>query len=542
MAAYTVKRFGGSSPRVADHLLGDHVAGLALDCKFWHGTLDAWRELRLVRAVSEGTVTSFLHDQCWLDWDTCVDIAQGPVTCREFYTTGDEPWPAIVSLDPSNCIPTIRRLGVPCGDQPLMAVAGVAGTYAPKDTESRVYAYQYMNERNERGSLSMASTPITVMDGQEVTVSNWPVPDISWGVTHVRIFRAVSGHQTGREPGNVFDTVWMHAGDALINSGVFVDSLPNDELFEALEQDVADPPPAELRGIVWIESMNCLAGFVGNRLFFSENNSYHEWPYHIDLDDNICAIIENNGLIYVATDGSPYVVPGASECQNAGCRKAVRLPVKYPMVGCGNRRMAKTPSGAVYPTHDGLVALSGASAPQLVTTPLYAPDDWHKLRPETVMPVSFNGHLFVFGRGGSFVLTLANGPEAGWPLDTHSELSDTDVIDAFVSRTGDFYLVKADGVYQWDRGAVKRPYTWQSPEIVSPVPINFAAAHAVFRGPALNVKLTVDGRTAIDRPVLSSRVFTLPMWALGTRWQVTLQGTATVSLYSTATSMKELGA
>lgn len=213
MAAYTIKRFGGSAPRIADHLLGDSVAALARDCKFWHGTLDAWRQPRLIREVGEGVQTVFLHDQCWLDFDTCVDIAQGPVTCRELYTTGDQEWPAIVTFDPATCIPTIRRLGVPCGDTAPVATVGAVGTTAPKDTEGRAYAYQYMNERSEFGSLSKSSPVVTVRDGQPVTLSGWAVPEASWGVTHVRLFRSVSGHQTGREPGNVFDTVWMHIAD-----------------------------------------------------------------------------------------------------------------------------------------------------------------------------------------------------------------------------------------------------------------------------------------------------------------------------------------
>lgn len=542
MAAYTVKRFGGSTPRVAPHLLGDSVAGEALDCKFWHGTLDAWREPRLVREVTEGAATVYLHDKCWLDWDTCVDIAQGPATCREFYTTGDQPWPAVMSLNADTCVPSVQRLGVLCAYQALSVVGGDLNASAPKDTEARIYAYQFMNSRREFGALSTASASVTVRDGQTVVVSGWEVPDASWGITHVRLFRAVSAYQSEREAGNVLDTVWMLVAEVPVAAGVYVDEAFNDDLFEALEQDIADPPPANLRGIVLIESMNALAGFVGNRVYFSENNSQHEWPYHLDLDDNVCALIENNGVLYAATDGAPYAITAAVDCANAGCRRAVKLPVKYPMAGCGNRRMTKTPGGAVYPTHDGLVALSGTSMPQLFTAPLYAPDDWHKLLPESVRPVAFNGHLFVFARGGSFVLSLANGPEAGWPLDTHSTLSDTDVVDAFVSRTGDFFIVKATGVYQWDRGGTLRPYRWQSPELVAPVPVNFAAGNLSFRGGAVDVKITTDGRTALDRSVLSSRVFTLPMWATGTRWRVMLEGTGSVSLFSMATSMKELGA
>ena len=537
MAAYTIKRFGGSTPRVADHLLGDTVAGLAMDCKLWHGTLESWREPLFVRATTPGTLTSMLYDCCWVDFDTPVDIAQGPVNCRKLFSTGAEPWPAVHEFD--ECNMSTRRLGVPC---PYRAPSVFGGSVAGKDTEGRSYAYQFRNAAGERGALSQASQAKLVADGQTIVVSGWEVPDASWGVTHVRIFRSVSGHQSGREPGNVLDTVWMYVGEASVGAPSFTDNKRNEDLIEALEEDIASPPPAELRGIVWLKSMNALAGFVGKRVYFSENNAYHHWPYYLDLDDNVCALVESNGVVYAATDGAPYAITGDADCANAGCRKAVRLPAVYPMVGCGNRRMTAIPQGAVYPTHDGLVALSGTSVPQLLTHQLYAPDDWHKLYPSSVLPVHFNGRLFVFARERGFVLTLANGPESGWPLDGHSELSDTGVLDAFVTRGGDFFIVKESGIYQWDRGAILRRHRWKSPELVAPGMLNFAAGRLWHEHGEEDVKLTVDGRTVLDRGVISSRVFRLPMWAEGSVWQVELSGTATVKLFSMATSMKELGA
>lgn len=544
MTVRTVNRFSGSTPRLAPHLLGEAAAGVALDCKFWHGTLDSWREPAFIREIPAGTATSYLFDCCWLDYDSCVDMALGPVTCRQLFATGISglPYPVRIEFG-EDCAPAVTRLGVPCGDTAPSVVAGAAT--ADKDVEGRTYAYQYMNAEGLRGALSRASEAGLMYDGQAVVVSGWPVPDASWGVTDVVIYRAVSA--TGASMAqitadNSADTVWMEVGQTAVGSPSFTDRLYNDELLNALEEDIVLPPPADLRGIVHIGTMNALAGFVGNRIYFSENNSYHDWPYYHDLDDNICGIVENNGLVYVATDGAPYVLPAAVDCKNAGCRQPVKLPVKYPMVGCGNRRMAAIPQGVVYPTHDGLVALAGNSAPTLLTHPLYAPDDWQALFPETVTPIAHGGKLYVFARGGSFVLTLAGGSEAGWAFDSHSSLSDTDVFDAFTSRNGDFYLVKPTGVWQWDRGDTMRPHQWTSPEWVQASPTNFAAVNMWFENGAERVRITADGREVVDRQVLSSRVFTLPNWAMGTRWQVTLRGTGQVGLYSMATSMKELSA
>lgn len=538
MSTYTIKKFGGSTPRIASHLLGDTTAELALDCKFWHGTLESWREPLFIRQITPGTKTTALYDCCWVDFNSCADIAYGPVNCRKIFSTGAEAWPAVHEF--VECVMTTRRLGLPCAYAAPSILTAVPSNN--KSIEGRSYAYQYRNAADERGALSQASAARLIADGQSVVVSGWTIPDASWGITHVRIFRSISGHQTGREPGNVFDTAWLFVGEVAIGAPSFVDTKYNEDLLEALEEDVADPPPENLQGIVWIKSMNALAGFVGKRVYFSENNSYHHWPYFLDLDDKVCALVENNGILYAATDGSPYAITAEADCANAGCRKAIRLPASYPMVGCGNRRMTSLSQGAIYPTHDGLVALSGANMPVLLTQPLYAPDDWHKLFPETVIPVHFNGRLFVFSRGGAFVMTMANGPESAWTLDTHSELSDTNVLDAFVSRNGEFYIVKTTGVYQWDRGGQLRPHQWTSPQLVAPTLLNFAAARLWHENGEEQVKITFDGRVAIDRGVLSARVFTLPMWAEGSVWQIHLSGVSTVKLFSMATSMKELGA
>lgn len=541
MPAITFKQFGGSQPRVAPHLLASSNASEARDCKLWHGTLESWREPLQIRQAPIGTNTIFLFDCCWLEFAACVDIAQGPVNCRKIFTTGDQPWPAVVTFSAENCTPSVKRLGIPCGDSAPSIVVG-ADTGVDKDTEGRSYAYQYMNDEGLKGALSKATESQLMKDGQSVVVSGWEIPDASWDVTWVNIYRTVAGHQSGRESANLFDTTWMLVGTVAIGAGSFTDTLYNDELQEAVEEDIADPPPANLKGIIHLASINALAGFVGNRVYFSENNNYHQWPYYLDLDDNVCALTESNGVVYAATDGSPYTIAGTVDCKNAGCREAIRAPKPYPMVGCGNRRLAALPEGAVYPSHEGLIFLSGRNSPQILTHPLYAADDWQNLAPESVIPIANSGKLFVFARRGAFVLTLPNGPEGGWALDTHSTLSDTDVVDAVVSRTGDFYLLKGINVMQWDRGAALRPHHWVSPEIVTAAPLGFAAAKIFHSGAAENVTLTVDGREVLNRAVLMPKPFRVPQWAFGSRWRVSLDGTAKVSLFSLATAMSELGA
>lgn len=546
MPKLSVEQFSGSRPRLAKHLLQNTQAALALDCRFDHGTLDAWREPRAYRQVDPDTRTSLQFGCCWLDFDSCVDWSIGPVNCQRLYATGVSgyDYPVVIEVDPSTCQTAIHRLGLPCPqDAPSVLTATQEGL-ADKDFEGRSYAYQYENALGERSALSRASNPVMIRDGSSSVISGWEVPDASWGVVNVLIYRSVSAvgaSMAAPSADNTADTAWMLVGRVAVGAVSFTDNRFNDELQDALEEDIVTAPPEGLRGITLISSMNALAGYVGNRLYFSENNSFHNWRHYLDLDDNICGIVESNKVIYVGTDGAPYAVMAEADCKTAQCRAAVRLPKKWPMVACGSRHMAALPQGAVYPTHDGLVALSGNGMPTLLTSPLYAAEDWQRLRPHTVLPEVSGAYLFVFAQGGSFVISLDDGSTPGWDMDTHSELSDTGVRDIFTTRSGDLFLLKDDGIlYQWDRGTRRRPYRWQSPLWALPKPVGYAACRLRFKTDSVRAIITVDGSEVHNELMHELQPFSLPSWSYGTDWQIELRGTATVSLAALATSFEEL--
>lgn len=526
---------------MAEHLIPKGAASMALDCRLDSGMLDSWREPKKVRSVAPGTNTVVRLGCCWLEFDTCVDAARGPVTCRHIFVTGYRPYPTVIDVD-GDCNITERRLGLPCPERaPSVIARPVDGRSAPKDIEGRSYAYQYGNGAGEFSSLSPGSRAQAMHDGQTAVVSNWVVPPTEWGITTVRIYRTVTGHQTGREPGNMPDTTWMLVGEVPISATSFVDTLYNEELMTALEEDTGYPPPEKLQGIVWVQSMNVLAGFIGNRIYFSRNNKYHQWPHYMDLDDNVRGLVESNGLLYVATDNRPYVIEAAANCEGAECRKAIRLPGEFPLVGTGNRRMAAVAAGAVYPTKTGMVLMSGKGDPTLLTWGRYSAEDWQALHPYTITPVMHGGKLFAFAKGAnSFVMTFANGPEGAWEMDDHSELSDTNVIDAF-THAGELYMLRDGELMQWDRGEELRPHKWVSHNHVLPVPTPYAAGQMHFRYGAESIKLFADERVVLDRTVESARVFRLPSWAEGETWRIEITGTARVAKISLAGAMTDLG-
>lgn len=541
----TITKFSGSSPRVADHLVPKGSASEAVDCDFSTGDLDSFREPLPYREVSEGTKFTYQHECCWHDFMTCVDLAYGSITCKDVFVTGAEDYPVALTVSTDkdgNCLVKQRRLGVLCPTNAPSVIVGSPNKTSPKDVDGRTYAYQYINSVGERSQLSPGSMAQNVRDGQTCIISGWIVPSEEWDVTTIAIYRSVPMHMKGNENENPGNTSWMLVDEIPVTDTVYTDSKWNVDLLYAAEETMVLPPPEGLRGIIWIESTNSLMGYVGNRIYASENNQYHNWPYYYDLDDNVCGLVENGGVVYVATDGNPYVLAGKVGCDNQGCRDITRLHGSFPMVGCGNRRMAKCSAGAVYPSHKGLILLSGKTAPTILTWPLYTETQWQALRPHTAIPVEVGGKLFVFAEGGSFYMTLQTGSEKGWTLDSHCSLSDKNVTDAFVSRQGDFYIVKHGVQMLWNRGAARRPHKFRTTEIITNAPVGWAAGNLIFKLGMENVKIELDDRIVMNREVLSSRVFRLPMYAMGQRMVVTLTGTGKVSLMSIATSMKDLGA
>ena len=534
----TIERFSGSIPRLEEHLLSKEQASYALDARLDHGGVDAWRDPKRIHTPPEGTRTSFCHSGCWIDFPTCVDVAHSNVTCVEhLFLTGRVAYPERLVGAPDGCEHSFSRLGLPC---PMTAPSvAYGGGGAPKDNTGFSFAYQYENAFGERSALSPGSPPRMHPDGSTNVVFGWAVPDPSWGVVSVRIFRTVSAVNPAMAKiasGNIFDTTWMLAATASIGAGSVVVGGYADELVEALEEDRVIPPPEELRGIVWFEEMNVLAGYVGNKVFLSEPHNYHNWPVTLTLDDNVCGICASGGHLYVVTDGTPYIVtPSPGGALDARVRK---LAVKMPSAACGNRHIAALPDGVVYPSHDGLAKLSGDATPAIYTTALYAPDDWQSLRPHSVIPCLYGDKLFVFAETGAFAVKAAS--SGGWQMDFHTELSDKNVITATTNRSGEMFLLKPDGVYQWNRGEELRPFQWHSALFRFPRPTALAALRTVIARGFLDVEVYADRFRVYDDTVLLTDTDLLPMWAIGHDWQIRVRGTCTLSYLSLASSMKEL--
>lgn len=540
MRPWTSTNFHGSVPRRAAHLTPPGHARKALDCRLEDGTVSSWRALRQVDTVAANTRSCYqAFDCCWL-YSTCeASWCEGPTTSNHVFATGynDKAYPVRIVPSPVDCSPTVYRLGLPCPIEPPAAVPAVSTP--SKAATPRHYAYRWVDTFGNVSGISPVSDVLVVEDGVSVLLSGWAVPvsTAGWDIAKVEILRSASGYESATQLSeNKIDAAWMKVATILPTAVSYTDTLREHELYEAAPPRVIEPPPAGLQGMVWLESLNALAGFVGRDLYFSHNNEYGNWPYRMTLDDTPKAIVESSNRIYVATDGHPYVLTAEGDCESAACRRAIRMPEALPMLGCCTRMVAM-PSGALYPSHDGLVMMRGDQQPGYVTASHYAPADWQQLHPDTIKVAYHQGRLFCFGRNGAFVMALKDGASTLAETEHHSELS-MRPDEVIITRTGRFYLRIGTGVFEWDRGATLLPHTYSSGALIAPVPVEFGAAQVVMDPGLEKLEVFADGLKVSDDTVHATEVVVLPRWAEGHEWHWRVSGTARVKIVSLASSPK----
>lgn len=539
--AIITSSFSGSTPRRADHLVQVNSAVKALDCKLTDGTLQSWRTPRHIMDLPPGTRSVYqTFSCCWLFSSKCAHWAEGSVDQRHVFATeyNDYQYPVRIVLDEA-CAPTVYRLGLPCPTTRMVPTTASPLTFS-KGATPRQYVYQYVDTFGNVSATSEPSIAVIVEDGASVQVSGWSIPTGGWDIQKIRISRSVSGYETPlKESENKIDAAWMRIAEIPASSVSFIDTVSDADLFDATAEDEVSPPPAGLRGITWIRSMNCLAGFMGREIFFTENNNYHNWAYRLKIDDTVKAICESNGVIYVATDGAPYAIPREASCENAGCRNAIRMPDSLPLVGGGHRSMVAVPSGAVYTSHSGLVLMSGNQPPAFLSATLYDADEWRKMHPDTMRAAYHEGRLYAFFRKGGFCMSIPAGAGTAGEQEKHTELSMRPE-EVFVSRLGRLYMREGDALYEWDRGDSLMPHRYESRELIVGIPFNFGALQVIMDPGTEKVELFVDEDSALEEDLNTSDHFPLPLWATGQLFRWVLSGTARVKLISMAPSTKEL--
>lgn len=536
------RRFAGIVPRTPEHLLGEAAAVIAHDVDLSHGTLRAWREPRTVKQVSANAVTLATYGCCFFSWDTCVSAARWIPDCPRLYLTGHAAYPEVAVLD-SECTLTYARLGLPApATAPLLSYVDPGEKTV--ETSSRAYVYTYVNWLGEESAPSYPSTNMDCNDGDSVIVSGFAVPPEEYRIVTIRIYRSVTGFRDGREKEQEFVTEWLYVGECLVGSAAFVDDKKDRYLGKALSTREVQEPPQQLQQITAITDSTVLCGFVGNKLYFSMPRQPWNWPAdrELTLDDNIVHLAEVDGTLYVSTAGRPYIISGATLCEERPCRDVVRLDYPYADIGCGYPHSAVgTPFGMVYASKEGLILVSKNEQPVVITNMFFAADDWSKLSPETVRLAYHEGYLICVTDKISFRLLLDNktyqAEAQNALLTTFSDVPD----DMIVSDNGELLLLSDGYVKQWNAGDTLRPYKYVTRPIMTGYQMWLPAAEVHVIEGATEFTLIAENRTEFSRRITLDRVFRTPRLNRNRKYYVMFAGTGEVTFFRLGQTITDTG-
>lgn len=469
-----IKHFHGLTPRVpSENLLFNHATE-AVDVDLRHGTLKPWRSSKAVKNVATTTKHVHHHNCCWVEFDTCVEVAEWTVQCPRLYVTGEADYPTVRQLN-ADCTTGecgVIRLGIPAPNSALSARALPASkptntSHIPdaQERESRSYVYTYVNCLGEEGPPSYPTPQLDTDDGNPVTLTGFARPPAEYGITHIKIYRQVTAYrdESQVQQGMVApQTDFFHVATIPVGQATHIDGGLNvDTLGEALATLDVLEPPATLRGISSIPNTRMLVGFSGNTLCFSMNNQPWNWPLsqRYELDDNIIAIKPFRGKVVVMTDGHPYTVEVGDGVNTRACRSVLRHDTPMPMVTCGNANGAiTTPMGVFYVSDRGVVVM-GAGEPTVITYPWFLVDDWRTLQPQSMHLGWYDGCLFITSVVDTFVLQLDALGNAEYNRLTRLSVRPQQY---FTSRHGELFYLLNNTIHHWQAGSELLPYYWKS--------------------------------------------------------------------------------
>jgi len=212
MPAFKLAEFSGIAPKIGATELGDNQAQIARNVRLQSKEMRTWKGATLVYTPTTNNVETIYRfagppeiTPIWLEWDSDVDVAVGPVADTgeyRLYFTSDGFAPrktnyAMASGNNAGVAPYPNawyELGVPAptGAPSLSVVQGTASV-----VETRSYVYTHVTEFGVVAEES-APSPAAIIDasysGSAVTLSGFSTPPTgNYNFQYRRIYRSVVG-------------------------------------------------------------------------------------------------------------------------------------------------------------------------------------------------------------------------------------------------------------------------------------------------------------------------------------------------------------
>lgn len=455
--------FGGIIPRLADHKLALNQATIAHDCRLRDGRLEAWREP--CRFAAGGGDTIYLYGCCPLYWSNHPSVTELTPDWGRIYITGKDNHPYLETAEVNaSCGLTYYRVGVPA---PVSAPSASGPSECGEDTDARAYVYTYVTKWGEESAPSPPSNVIMVKDGARVTVTGIARPPDGYAVDHINVYRLATGFRPADGKVQQPMSDYQYVVSLGINQNSFFDNYLQRYLGYVLETQYDRPPP-EMAGVLTIGDQTRLAGFSGNKIFFSEQFQPHNWPakYDLTLDFNIVHMLCQDQRLFVTTDSIPYIID-VSSCDDTKCTPVTSLEIPLPDIGCHYSHGAiMTHHGMFYATPFGIVLLQSNAQWHIITAKWFGEKEWLKLRPDTIRMAYWEGFLFFATDMATFLLDINGGPYGDMDGAELVTLSDRPV-DMITTNTGKLLFLQDGAMWVWNGGTELRPYIWESKRITA---------------------------------------------------------------------------
>ncbi|MFI3270819.1 MAG: hypothetical protein R3Y11_01775 [Pseudomonadota bacterium] len=547
MPSLVVSQFAGCVPIVGPRLLESYQASYAENCNIERGTLQAMRKPLLVESLDNKALAIFKHDSDgWLSFGTNVNVVKSAVIDIDgtqplgqlIITGGDYPVQYLAGGD-------TYRLGIPRPTSaPMLAIVDVE---RPDDEEaagddgeierSTSYCYTFVQKLADdviqyESAPSPPTDVVDVLHGYVVRVGGFLYPDLEkLEITHVRIYRTVSGTETTE-----FRYVTELEVTGVADDDIFLDDIYDmDVSSEVLATDTWDAIPDNAQGLIKTD-YGIYAAFRGNELLISEPYIPYAFPesYYLTVEDSIVALGHMDGVIAVLTTGRPYLLEG----QSPDTYQMMHLPIEQACVS--PQSVAMSAGSLIYASPDGLMFFS-VSEQSIMTGNIFSREQWQALGPENLMATMLDGRYVGFFKGTNKGLSydISRGdivhivlPDE-WLVHGMYHHSEDDCI--YLSVQTDF-ATGGHGVWKFEAGDELLPYVWKSKEFFSPSLVNMSAVRvqreeSVESG-VLNdtVIMEVSANTIVKAsiPLQNGQARRIPITSSARVWSFTLTGTGTV--------------
>lgn len=376
MASIRITQFGGIATGISSTLIPSTTAQVAHNCLLRDGTLRPFRKW-IIRtgSVAQGTPVEGKDGKL-------LSVPLG--YCAKVQNPAYPPNTLLGALSTSLIIYTkgdIREAGV--ARPSVSGSISYSRQYLSDKPVNRLYAVSfvaklsYIDEESVLTMLPNQDTRGIIYEGDLANISfsaNPTSPGEASKITHVRLYRSISGMDNGESVGNSPDTEW-HLIDEIPypTMGATVNYLDGGsattdplDVYLADKNYAFDIPESlhnegtievnRIRGVGIAKSGWAVVGTLFGDIAVSEKNAYHSWPTenYFKIPEFITDLVVSSDTAYIGTERNPYIMSlGLGE---QGLQANIQPYLER--YNCVPSTMEPTPSGAIYVSSLGVVALT----------------------------------------------------------------------------------------------------------------------------------------------------------------------------------------